>query len=75
MVRHTSHSSGMRYLAMSPDGETMVTGGWDETLRLWQHVFSRAHSCKVSAEFVHVERYILLLDHTLILRELYKKCL
>lgn len=59
----TGHSSGVHYLAMSPDGETMITGGWDETLRLWPHVFSRARSRKVSAQFVHVERYILLLDH------------
>jgi cell division cycle 20-like protein 1 (cofactor of APC complex) len=59
----TSHSSGVHYLAVSPDGVTIVTGGGDETLHRWQHVFSRAHSRKVSAEFVHVERYIFLMDH------------
>jgi cell division cycle 20-like protein 1 (cofactor of APC complex) len=44
----TSHSSGVHYLAMSPDGEAIVTGGGKETLHLW-NVFSRAHSQKVGA--------------------------
>jgi len=32
------HSSRVLYLALSPDGETIVTGAGDETLRFW-HVF------------------------------------
>ena len=30
------HSSRVLYLAMSPDGETIVTGAGDETLRFWK---------------------------------------
>lgn len=32
--------------AMSPDGQTIVTGAGDETLRFW-NVFSKARSHKV----------------------------
>ena len=31
---------------MSPDGESIVTGAGDETLRFW-NVFSKAHTQKV----------------------------
>jgi len=31
----TGHSYRVLYLAMSPDGETIVTGAGDETLRFW----------------------------------------
>ncbi|KAI0090790.1 WD40 repeat-like protein [Irpex rosettiformis] len=31
----TGHSHRVLYLAMSPDGETIVTGAGDETLRFW----------------------------------------
>ncbi|KIY46115.1 WD40 repeat-like protein [Fistulina hepatica ATCC 64428] len=31
----TGHGSRVLYLAMSPDGETIVTGAGDETLRFW----------------------------------------
>ncbi|KAM3143035.1 Protein FIZZY-RELATED 2 [Paramecium bursaria] len=31
----TGHSSRVLYLAMSPDGNTIVTGAGDETLRFW----------------------------------------
>lgn len=31
----TGHSSRVLYLAMSPDGQTIVTGAGDETLRFW----------------------------------------
>jgi cell division cycle 20-like protein 1 (cofactor of APC complex) len=47
----TSHSSRVLYLAVSPDGEAIVTGGGDETVRLWK-VFSKPHSQKVSAQFI-----------------------
>jgi len=33
------------YLAMSPDGEAIVTGAGDETLRFW-NVFSKNRSQK-----------------------------
>jgi cell division cycle 20-like protein 1 (cofactor of APC complex) len=31
----TGHSFRVLYLAMSPDGQTIVTGAGDETLRFW----------------------------------------
>jgi WD40 repeat protein len=45
-------------MAVSPDGETVVTGGGDETVRLW-NVFSKAFPEKVNAQFVHWgEKYV-----------------
>nr|CAD7603229.1 unnamed protein product [Timema genevievae] len=41
----TGHSFRVLYLAMSPDGESIVTGAGDETLRFW-NVFSKAQSQK-----------------------------
>ncbi|KAJ9586022.1 hypothetical protein L9F63_020319 [Diploptera punctata] len=41
----TGHSYRVLYLAMSPDGEAIVTGAGDETLRFW-NVFSKARSQK-----------------------------
>mgnify|MGYP000929521941 FL=1 len=35
-VTLTGHSYRVLYLAMSPDGQTIVTGAGDETLRFWQ---------------------------------------
>lgn len=31
----TGHSYRVLYLSMSPDGESIVTGAGDETLRFW----------------------------------------
>lgn len=36
MATLTGHSLRVLYLAMSPDGETCVTGAGDETLRFWK---------------------------------------
>ncbi len=36
------HSYRVLYLSMSPDGETIVTGAGDETLRFW-NVFEKEH--------------------------------
>jgi cell division cycle 20-like protein 1, cofactor of APC complex len=36
MATLTGHSLRVLYLAMSPDGETVVTGAGDETLRFWK---------------------------------------
>ena len=41
----TGHTSRVLFLAASPDGETIVTGAGDETLRFW-NVFPK----KVSGE-------------------------
>ena len=43
---------------MSPDGENVVTGAGDETLRFW-HVFSKAHSSKVCVTlFFHIVPFV-----------------
>jgi cell division cycle 20-like protein 1 (cofactor of APC complex) len=31
----TGHTMRVLYLAVSPDGQTIITGAGDETLRLW----------------------------------------
>lgn len=53
VVTLTGHTQRVLYLAMSPDGETIVTGAGDETLRFWK-VFpkkkvrqSKKNSCVV----------------------------
>ncbi|KAL9113443.1 MAG: hypothetical protein Q9227_002484 [Pyrenula ochraceoflavens] len=40
VVSLTGHTYRVLYLAMSPDGQTVVTGAGDETLRFWK-VFNR----------------------------------
>ena len=39
----TGHSFRVLYLAMSPDGQNIVTGAGDETLRFWS-VFNKSTS-------------------------------
>jgi WD40 repeat protein len=51
ITKLTGHSSRVLHLAVSPDGETIVTAGGDETIRFWD-VFSKARSQKVSAQFI-----------------------
>ncbi|KAF8630502.1 hypothetical protein AX15_002873 [Amanita polypyramis BW_CC] len=41
----TGHTNRVLYLAMSPDGETIVTGAGDETLRFW-NAFPRKENNK-----------------------------
>uniref|UniRef100_A0A1I7ZQS6 Fizzy-related protein homolog n=1 Tax=Steinernema glaseri TaxID=37863 RepID=A0A1I7ZQS6_9BILA len=41
ITKLTGHQFRVLYLAMSPDGESIVTGAGDETLRFW-HVFSKS---------------------------------
>lgn len=45
VAKLTGHSYRVLYLAMSPDGESIVTGAGDETLRFW-NVFSKVRSQK-----------------------------
>jgi len=46
------HDDDVRCLqAMSPDGESIVTGAGDETLRFW-NVFNKTRSTKVSFSFL-----------------------
>jgi len=41
----TGHTFRVLYLAMNPDGSSIVTGAGDETLRFW-NVFPKARSSK-----------------------------
>uniref|UniRef100_A0A3B3ZT36 Fizzy-related protein homolog n=1 Tax=Periophthalmus magnuspinnatus TaxID=409849 RepID=A0A3B3ZT36_9GOBI len=50
VAKLTGHSYRVLYLAMSPDGEAIVTGAGDETLRFW-NVFSKTRSTKVRLKF------------------------
>ncbi|TRY75032.1 hypothetical protein TCAL_06997 [Tigriopus californicus] len=45
VAKLTGHNYRVLYLAVSPDGEAIVTGAGDETLRFW-NVFSKARSQK-----------------------------
>lgn len=42
----TGHTNRVLYLAMSPDGETIVTGAGDETLRFWNAFPKRERSVR-----------------------------
>uniref|UniRef100_A0A3B5BD96 Fizzy-related protein homolog n=1 Tax=Stegastes partitus TaxID=144197 RepID=A0A3B5BD96_9TELE len=53
MVKLTGHSYRVLYLAMSPDGEAIVTGAGDETLRFW-NVFSKTRSTKESVSVLNL---------------------
>jgi cell division cycle 20-like protein 1, cofactor of APC complex len=46
----TGHTSRVLYLAMSPDGQTIVTGAGDETLRFWT-IFAKSKQISTSAEY------------------------
>jgi cell division cycle 20-like protein 1 (cofactor of APC complex) len=43
----TGHTYRVLYLAMSPDGQTIVTGAGDETLRFW-NVFNKSQERSAS---------------------------
>ncbi|XP_013409455.1 fizzy-related protein homolog isoform X2 [Lingula anatina] len=47
IAKLTGHTYRVLYLAISPDGEAIVTGAGDETLRFW-NVFSKTRSPKES---------------------------
>jgi len=53
----TGHTMRVLYLALSPDGQTIVTGAGDETLRFW-NVFGPSPSPKepksVLSMFSHI---------------------
>jgi cell division cycle 20-like protein 1 (cofactor of APC complex) len=40
----TGHTYRVLYLAMSPDGQTLVTGAGDETLRFWKVFPPKKHA-------------------------------
>ena len=45
IAKLVGHSMRVLYLAMSPNGESIVTGAGDETLRFWS-VFSKSKNAK-----------------------------
>ncbi|CAF3481232.1 unnamed protein product [Rotaria sp. Silwood1] len=47
LARLTGHTFRVLYLAVSPDGESIVTGAGDETLRFW-NVFTKCRANKES---------------------------
>ncbi|XP_069961327.1 fizzy-related protein homolog [Cherax quadricarinatus] len=53
VAKLTGHTYRVLYLAMSPDGEAIVTGAGDETLRFW-NVFSKARSQKESKSVLNL---------------------
>uniref|UniRef100_A0A4W4GHD2 Fizzy-related protein homolog n=1 Tax=Electrophorus electricus TaxID=8005 RepID=A0A4W4GHD2_ELEEL len=53
IAKLTGHSYRVLYLAMSPDGEAIVTGAGDETLRFW-NVFSKTRSTKESVSVLNL---------------------
>ncbi|KAG5442765.1 Fizzy- protein [Clonorchis sinensis] len=46
LVKLTGHSYRVLYLAISPDGENIVTGAGDETLRFW-NIFTKSKTPKL----------------------------
>ncbi|KAF4117942.1 fizzy-related protein homolog [Onychostoma macrolepis] len=53
VAKLTGHSYRVLYLATSPDGEAIVTGAGDETLRFW-NVFSKMRSAKESVSVLNL---------------------
>ena len=49
----TGHSFRVLYLAMNPDGTTIVTGAGDETLRFWNVFPSRNDNGKKATTFLN----------------------
>eukprot|EP01134_Creolimax_fragrantissima_P003021 CFRG3021T1 len=48
VAKLTGHTFRVLYLAMSPDGQTVVTGAGDETLRFW-NIFNKCRAIKPSS--------------------------
>nr|XP_026691443.1 fizzy-related protein homolog isoform X2 [Ciona intestinalis] len=53
VAKLTGHTYRVLYLATSPDGEAIVTGAGDETLRFW-NVFSKSPSTKDSTSVLNL---------------------
>uniref|UniRef100_A0A671LR73 Fizzy-related protein homolog n=1 Tax=Sinocyclocheilus anshuiensis TaxID=1608454 RepID=A0A671LR73_9TELE len=53
VAKLTGHSYRVLYLAVSPDGEAIVTGAGDETLRFW-NVFSKTRCTKESKSVLNL---------------------
>ena len=57
MAKLTGHTTRVLYLAMSPDGQSIVTGAGDETLRFWD-VFNKARSHRHMSSALDLSAYI-----------------
>ena len=55
----TGHTYRVLYLAMSPDGSTIVTGAGDETLRFWNVFPNRNETGKKTSNLLNVENIML----------------
>lgn len=55
----TGHTYRVLYLAMSPDGSTIVTGAGDETLRFWNVFPNRNESGKKGSSLLNIENVML----------------
>jgi cell division cycle 20-like protein 1 (cofactor of APC complex) len=54
------HSHRVLYLAMSPDGSTIVTGAGDETLRFWNVFPNRSESSgKKTSSYLNTDSIML----------------
>lgn len=57
VAKLTGHTKRVLYLAISPDGQTVVTGAGDETLRFW-NVFYKSRSHKEPHSPLNLAAYI-----------------
>ena len=54
----TGHNLRVLYLAMSPDGESIVTGAGDETLRFWK-VFPQTIKLKKQGSLIENSAFVI----------------
>lgn len=54
----TGHNLRVLYLAMSPDGESIVTGAGDETLRFWK-VFPKSKKQKKLGSQIETSAFVI----------------
>ena len=55
----TGHTSRVLYLAMSPEGNQIVTGAGDETLRFWNLFPKQVDKVRKNSSFLQSERFCL----------------
>lgn len=54
----TGHNLRVLYLAMSPDGESIVTGAGDETLRFWK-VFPKQKKIEKTRSLIQDSAFVI----------------
>ena len=59
MATLTGHTYRVLYLAMSPDGSTIVTGAGDETLRFWNIFPGRSEEGKRGGSILNTDSIVL----------------